>query len=91
MTHDYTSKGVVVHTEIMLPPHALPIELSREEQIRLVREYCSSQFVSRGMCVDFAIHDSGIPTVTMRPLDERGAWAAKSKTLRKASKRKTAI
>ena len=26
---------------------ALPIELSREEQIRLVREYCSSQFVSR--------------------------------------------
>ena len=53
---------------------ALPIELSREEQIRLVREYCSSQFVSRGMCVDFAIHDtdSGNPhchiTLTMRPL-----------------------
>ena len=64
---------------------ALPIELSREEQIRLVREYCSSQFVSRGMCVDFAIHDtdSGNPhchiMLTMRPLDERGAWAAKSK------------
>ena len=64
---------------------ALPIELSREEQIRLVREYCSSQFVSRGMCVDFAIHDtdSGNPhchiMLTMRPLDGRGAWAAKSK------------
>ena len=117
MTHDYTRKGGVVHTEIMLPPHAppsfsdrstlwnsvelyekagnaqlareidaaLPIELSREEQIRLVREYCSSQFVSRGMCVDYAIHDtdSGTPhchiMLTMRPLDERGAWAAKSK------------
>ena len=117
MTHDYTRKGGVVHTEIMLPPHAppsfsdrstlwnsvelyekagnaqlareidaaLPIELSREEQIRLVREYCSSQFVSRGMCVDYAIHDtdSGNPhchiMLTMRPLDERGAWAAKSK------------
>ena len=116
-THDYTHKGGVVHTEILLPPHAppsfsdraalwnsvelyekagnaqlareidaaLPIELSREEQIRLVREYCSSQFVSRGMCVDFAIHDtdSGNPhchiMLTMRPLDERGAWAAKSK------------
>lgn len=116
MTHDYTRKGGVVHTEIMLPPHAppsfsdrstlwnsvelyekagnaqlareidaaLPIELSREEQIRLVREYCSSQFVSRGMCVDFAIHDtdSGNPhchiMLTMRPLDERGVWAAKS-------------
>ena len=90
MTHDYTCKRGVVHTEILLPPHAppsfsdratlwnsvelyekagnaqlareidaaLPIELSREEQIRLVREYCSSQFVSRGMCVDFAIHDT---------------------------------
>ena len=117
MTHDYTRKGGVVHTEIMLPPHAppsfsdrstlwnsvelyekagnaqlareidaaLPIELSREEQIRLVREYCSSQFVSRGMCVDFVIHDTdkGNPhchiMLTMRPLDERGAWAAKSK------------
>ena len=117
MTHDYTRKGGVVHTEIMLPPHAppsfsdrstlwnsvelyekagnaqlareidaaLPIELSREEQIRLVREYCSSQFVSREMCVDFAIHDtdSGNPhchiMLTMRPLDGRGAWAAKSK------------
>ena len=116
-THDFTRKRGVVHTEILLPPHAppsfsdrstlwnsvelyeragnaqlareidaaLPIELSREEQIRLVREYCSSQFVSRGMCVDFAIHDtdSGNPhchiMLTMRPLDERGAWAAKSK------------
>ena len=117
MPHDYTRKGGVVHTEIMLPLHAppsfsdrstlwnsvelyekagnaqlareidaaLPIELSREEQIRLVREYCSSQFVSRGMCVDYAIHDTdkGNPhchiMLTMRPLDERGAWAAKSK------------
>ena len=117
VTHDYTRKGGVVHTEIMLPLHAppsfsdrstlwnsvelyekagnaqlareidaaLPIELSREEQIRLVREYCSSQFVSRGMCVDFAIHDtdSGNPhchiMLTMRPFDERGTWAAKSK------------
>ena len=117
LTHDYTRKGGVVHSEIMLPPHAppsfsdrsilwnsvelyekagnaqlareidaaLPIELSREEQIRLVREYCSSQFVSRGMCVDYAIHDTGKGNphchimLTMRPLDERGAWAAKSK------------
>ena len=37
------------------------------------------------MCVDFAIHDTdkGNPhchiMLTMRPLDERGAWAAKSK------------
>jgi hypothetical protein len=117
MTHDYTRKGGVVHSEILLPEHApsafsdrstlwnsvelyektgnaqlareidaaLPVELSREEQLRLVREYCSSQFVSRGMCVDFCLHDTGTGNphchimLTMRPLDERGQWAAKSK------------
>ena len=64
---------------------ALPIELFREEQLRLVREYCSSQFVSKGMCADFNIHDTGNGNphahilLTMRPLDEKGTWAAKSK------------
>ena len=64
---------------------ALPIELSREEQVRLVRAYCSSQFVSRGMCADFNIHDTGSGNphthilLTMRPIDERGKWLPKSK------------
>ena len=64
---------------------ALPIELSREEQVRLVRAYCSSQFVSRGMCADFNIHDTGNGNphahilLTMRPMDERGKWLPKSK------------
>ena len=64
---------------------ALPIELSREEQVRLVRAYCSSQFVSRGMCADFNIHDTGSGNphahilLTMRPIDEKGAWLPKSK------------
>ena len=64
---------------------ALPIELSREEQVRLVRAYCSSQFVSRGMCADFNIHDTGSGNphahilLTMRPMDERGKWLPKSK------------
>ena len=113
MTHDYTHKGGVIHSEIMVPPHAppsfsdrstlwnsvelyekagnaqlareveiaLPVELSREEQLRLVREYCSSQFVSKGMCADVCLHDTGGGNphahilLTMRPLDERGAWA----------------
>ena len=116
-THDYTRKGGVVHSEIMLPPHAppsfsdrstlwnsveeiekskdaqlareveiaLPVELSREEQTRLVRDYCSSQFVSKGMCADFNIQDTGSGNphahimLTMRPLDEKGIWTAKSK------------
>ena len=57
---------------------ALPVELSREEQTRLVREYCSSQFVSKGMIADFNLHDTGGGNphahilLTMRPLDENG-------------------
>jgi len=64
---------------------ALPIELSREEQVRIVRAYCSSQFVSRGMCADFNIHDTGSGNphahilLTMRPMDERGKWLPKSR------------
>lgn len=64
---------------------ALPIELSREEQVRLVRAYCSSQFVSRGMCADFNIHDTGSGNphahilLTMRPMDAQGKWLPKSK------------
>ena len=64
---------------------ALPVELSGEEQTRLVREYCSSQFVSKGMIADFNLHDTGGGNphahilLTMRPLDEKGAWLPKSK------------
>ena len=56
-----------------------------EEQTRLVREYCSSQFVSKGMCADFNIHDTGSGNphahilLTMRPMDEQGKWLPKSK------------
>ena len=117
LTHDYTKKGGVVHSEILLPAHAppafsdrstlwnsvelseksnnaqlareveiaLPVELSREEQTRLVREYCFSQFVSKGMIAGFNLHDTGGGNphahilLTMRPLDEKGAWLPKSK------------
>ena len=36
---------------------ALPRELSRDEQIDLVRNFIAQNFTSYGMCVDFAIHD----------------------------------
>ena len=36
---------------------ALPVELSREEQIKLVREYIRQHFTSNGMCADWALHD----------------------------------
>jgi len=38
---------------------ALPVELNRQEQIALVREYVKENFVDKGMCADFAIHDKG--------------------------------
>ena len=64
---------------------ALPTELDREQQIRLVREYVQENFVSVGMCADIAIHDkkNGNPhahiMLTMRPLEQSGEWGAKSK------------
>ena len=49
-----------------------------------VRDYCREQFVKKGMCVDFAIHDKsdGNPhahvMLTMRGLDENGRWLPKA-------------
>lgn len=34
----------------------LPRELSRDQQIALVREWCNSEYVAHGMIADFAIH-----------------------------------
>lgn len=88
ITHDYTRKGGIVHSEILLPAGAperlrdratlwndaeaaekrvnsrvareveiaLPAELSRAEQVELVREY-ARLFVRDGMCADVSIHD----------------------------------
>lgn len=38
---------------------ALPVELPRQEQIELVREYTRTNFTNRGMCADICIHDKG--------------------------------
>ena len=62
---------------------ALPRELSREQQLALVRAYVKDNFVDKGMCADFAIHDKGTGNphvhimLTVRPLKENGAWGAK--------------
>lgn len=87
--HDYTAKGGIVHSEIILPANAppewadrgrlwneveqaekqnnaalareinvaLPVELDREEQVDLIRDYCNANFVSAGMVADVNIHD----------------------------------
>lgn len=115
MTHDYTKKRGIVHTEIMLPVHvppafadrstlwnsveqiekssdaqlareievALPVELSRAEQLALVRTFVKDNFVDAGMCADFAVHNKGTGNphahimLTIRPIKENGTWGAK--------------
>jgi ATP-dependent exoDNAse (exonuclease V) alpha subunit len=115
--HDYTRKGGVVHTEILLPEHALeeyadrstlwnaveqieknknsqlarevelalPVELSREQNVSLVSEYVKRHFVEAGMCTDVCIHDKGDGNphahimLTLRPFEQDGSWGAKSR------------
>ena len=117
ITHDYTRKGGIVHTEILLPDNAppsfsdrsvlwnaveriekaknaqlareieiaLPHELTREQGISLVREYVKDNFVTVGMCADVCLHDKndGNPhahiLLTMRPIEQDGAWGVKQK------------
>jgi len=38
---------------------ALPVEFDLQEQIELLREYIKRNFVDKGMCADFAIHNKG--------------------------------
>lgn len=62
---------------------ALPVELSRAEQLALVRAFVKDNFVDAGMCADFAIHDKGTGNphahimLTIRPIHEDGKWGAK--------------
>ncbi len=117
MTHDYTHKGGVVYTDILLPDNApaeyrnrsllwnavekiekaknaqlareieiaLPAELTREQNISLVRDYVQQCFVSAGMCADVCLHDKadGNPhahiLLTVRPLEQDGEWGTKQK------------
>ena len=113
----YSHKSEIVHTEIMLPPHAppeyadrntlwnaaeavekqwnsqlarrivlaIPRELPPEQYADLIRDYCREFFVSKGMIVDFAIHDKGDGNphahilLTMRAMDENGKFLPKSR------------
>ncbi len=63
---------------------ALPIELSREQQIGLLEDFIREQFVAEGMCADVAIHDTDGHNphahilLTVRPLTEAGTWQYKT-------------
>lgn len=64
----------------------LPTEFSREQQIKCVQDYIQENFVSKGMCADWSLHDKkdGNPhahiLLTVRAFDENGKWIAKQKT-----------
>ena len=119
---DYTHKGGVICSDILLPPQAPPEyqnrqtlwnavenaergkdaqlaysfdialqnEFSLEENIALARQFLLEQFVSRGMVVDFAVHqpdkeDGGILNphfhvlCPIRPIREDGKWGFKQR------------
>jgi hypothetical protein len=66
---------------------SLQNEFSMEENIALARQFLLEEFVSRGMIVDFAVHqpdkEGGIPNphfhvlCPIRPLNPDGTWGAK--------------
>ena len=67
---------------------ALQNEFTREENMELVRQFLQDEFVSRGMIVDYAIHEkdageNGIENphfhvmCPIRPLNPDGSWGAK--------------
>lgn len=67
---------------------ALPKELSVEENKRLITDFIQENFVSKGMIADLAIHDESNEgnknihahiMTTLRPINEKGQWKAKSK------------
>lgn len=68
---------------------SLPNEWSYELAEEVVRNYVQRNFVDKGMCADWAIHDSENDKgqrnlhihvlLTMRPLTENGEWGAKTK------------
>ena len=119
---DYTRKGGVICSDILLPSHAPPEyadrqtlwnavekaergknaqlaysfdialqnEFSLEENIALARQFLLENFVSRGMVVDFAVHqpdreNGGIPNphfhvlCPIRPIEQSGKWGLKQR------------
>ena len=121
LVSDYTRKGGVIHSEVLLPPHApreyaerqtlwnavedaernknaqlaysfdiaLQNEFTLDENITLARKFLLDNFVSRGMIVDFAVHqpdkNGGISNphfhvmCPIRPLNPDGTWGVKQR------------
>ena len=63
---------------------ALPVELDKDSNISLLKDFIQKNFVEMGMCADFAIHDTDGHNphahilLTVRPLNENGTWQYKT-------------
>ena len=66
---------------------ALPRELTDEQNLALVRDFCQKEFVDKGMICNFFYHDKGDGNphvhimLTLRAMDENGKWLPKSKNV----------
>ena len=66
---------------------ALPRELTEEQNLALVRDFCQKEFVDKGMVCNFFYHDKGDGNphvhimLTLRAMDENGKWLPKSKNI----------
>ena len=64
---------------------AFPVEVPKEQYLKMIREFCQEQFVSKGMIADFAIHDKGDGNphahilLTLRAMDAHGKWLPKAR------------
>ena len=64
---------------------AFPVEVPKEQYLKMIRDFCQEQFVSKGMIADFAIHDKGDGNphahilLTIRAMDEHGKWLPKAR------------
>ena len=62
---------------------SLPKEWSRQEQIEYTTDYIQKNFIDKGMCADWSIHDKGDGNphvhllVTMRPFNPDHSWGNK--------------
>ena len=66
---------------------ALSRELTDEQNLALVRDFCQKEFVDKGMVCNFFYHDKGDGNphvhimLTLRAMDENGKWLPKSKNV----------
>jgi len=66
---------------------ALPVEMSRNEQIECVRNYIDKNFVSKGMIADWNLHDKGDGNphihimLTCRRLTDDQQWDTKARSV----------